>query len=442
MKPATDIKQSVNLPHTDFPMKANLPDREPALLRRWDEFQVYEKLRVQRNGRPRFLLHDGPPYANGNIHLGQALNKILKDIVVKSRSMMGLDAAYRPGWDCHGLPIEHRVDRELGGRRSGMQPLEIRQACRTYAEKFIRVQRDEFRRLGIFADWSRPYLTLDPGYEAVIVEQLGSFFVSGAAYFGKKPVHWCASCQTALAEAEVEYEDHTSPSIYVRFPLDGPEVKRRFPAIAGRNVSILIWTTTPWTLPANLAIAFHPDYAYDLVDLGSEILIMARERVSEVARAHGLGEILDWVARHRALAGVTRPADLVREVEAVDSLAGEWIRESLHGFRPGLLVNQARHGVDVQLGESIEIACRTFLGIEVDLLGAVPHDFCFAAALKAGYPYLLRHFNQPAGSRILAIADLLRSRGEAGRTPAPARCPAPSARAAARADGPKAVGAA
>ncbi len=229
-----------------------------------------------------------PPYANGNIHLGQALNKILKDIVVKSRSMMGLDAAYRPGWDCHGLPIEHRVDRELGGRRSGMQPLEIRQACRTYAEKFIRVQRDEFRRLGIFADWSRPYLTLDPGYEAVIVEQLGSFFVSGAAYFGKKPVHWCASCQTALAEAEVEYEDHTSPSIYVRFPLDGPEVKRRFPAIAGRNVSILIWTTTPWTLPANLAIAFHPDYAYDLVDLGSEILIMARERVSEVARACAL----------------------------------------------------------------------------------------------------------------------------------------------------------
>ncbi len=165
-------------------------------------------------------------------------------------------------------------------------------------------------------------------------------------------------------------------------------------------------------------------------------------RLARVARAHGLGEILDWVARHRALAGVTRPADLVREVEAVDSLAGEWIRESLHGFRPGLLVNQARHGVDVQLGESIEIACRTFLGIEVDLLGAVPHDFCFAAALKAGYPYLLRHFNQPAGSRILAIADLLRSRGEAGRTPAPARCPAPSARAAARADGPKAVGAA
>jgi len=288
LKPATDIKQSVNLPHTDFPMKANLPDREPALLRRWEEFQLYAKLRAQRAGRPRFLLHDGPPYANGNIHLGQALNKILKDMVVKSRSMMGLDAAYRPGWDCHGLPIEHRVDRELGGRRSGMKPLEIRKACRAYAEKFITVQRDEFVRLGIFGEWSRPYLTLDPAYEAVIVEQLGHFFVSGSAYFGKKPVHWCASCQTALAEAEVEYEDHTSPSIYVRFPLDSPELKKRFPSVAGKNVSILIWTTTPWTLPANLAIAFHPDYPYDLVDLGPEVLIMARDRVGDVARACSL----------------------------------------------------------------------------------------------------------------------------------------------------------
>lgn len=269
-------------------MKANLPEREPSLLRRWDEFQIYAKLRERRRGRPRFLLHDGPPYANGNIHLGQALNKILKDIVVKSRSMMGMDAAYRPGWDCHGLPIENRVDRELGGRRSGMQPLEIRKACRAYAEKYIDVQRDEFKRLGIFGEWSRPYLTLDPDYEAAIVEQLGSFFVAGAAYFGKKPVHWCASCQTALAEAEVEYEDHTSPSIYVRFPLVSPDLKKRFPAIAGRNVSILIWTTTPWTLPANLAIAFHPDYAYDLVDLGAEVLIMASKRVGEVARVCNL----------------------------------------------------------------------------------------------------------------------------------------------------------
>src|SRR5436309_7923603 len=288
LKPVLDIKQSVNLPRTDFPMKANLPEREPVLLRRWEEFQLYAKLREARKGRPRFLLHDGPPYANGNIHLGQALNKILKDMVVKSRNMMGYDAAFRPGWDCHGLPIEHRVDRELGESKRGMKPLEIRKVCRTYAEKFIDIQREEFRRLGIFGEWSTPYLTLDPEYEAVIVELLGSFFASGSAYFGKMPVHWCGSCETALAEAEVEYQDHSSPSIYVRFELESPEMRQRFTSIADRNLSILIWTTTPWTLPANLAIAFHPDYAYDLVDLGSEVLIMARERVEEVARTCGL----------------------------------------------------------------------------------------------------------------------------------------------------------
>ena len=288
MKPSADIKSTVNLPRTDFPMKANLPDREPARILQWNEFRVYEKLRAARAGRQRFLLHDGPPYANGNIHLGQALNKILKDIVVKSRSMMGYDAAYRPGWDCHGLPIEHRVDRELGGRRSGMKPLEVRKACRAYAERFIDIQRDEFTRLGVFGEWSRPYLTLDPSYEAVIVEQLAGFFVRDAAYFGKKPVHWCIVCKTALAEAEVEYEDHDSPSVYVRFPLEAPGLVERFPRLAGRQVSILIWTTTPWTLPANLAIAFHPDHAYELVDVGDEVLIVARERLAAVSKECGL----------------------------------------------------------------------------------------------------------------------------------------------------------
>ena len=288
MKSSADIKSTVNLPHTDFPMKGNLPEREPVRIRQWNELRVYEKLRQARVGRPRFLLHDGPPYANGNIHLGQSLNKILKDIVVKSRSMMGHDAPYRPGWDCHGLPIEHRVDRELGGRRSGMKPLEIRKACRAYAEKFIDIQRDEFTRLGILGEWHRPYRTLDPSYEAVIVEQLASFFVRDAAYFGKKPVHWCIVCKTALAEAEVEYEEHASPSVYVRFPIESAPLEDRFPRLAGRKVSILIWTTTPWTLPANLAIAFHPDHDYALVDVGDEVLIMAKERVGEVARECGL----------------------------------------------------------------------------------------------------------------------------------------------------------
>ncbi|HEV8376356.1 MAG TPA: isoleucine--tRNA ligase [Candidatus Polarisedimenticolia bacterium] len=288
MKPILDIKKSVNLPKTDFSMKANLPDREPELLRRWEEFQLYAKLRKAREGRPRFLLHDGPPYANGNIHLGQALNKILKDMVVKSRSMMGFDAPYRPGWDCHGLPIEHRVDRELGAKKSGMKPLEIRKACRAYAEKFIDIQRDEFRRLGIFGEWSHPYRTLDPEYESVIVERLAEFFASGSAYFGKMPVHWCAFCETALAEAEVEYEERTSPSVYVRFELDSPELRRRFPEIGDRKLSVVIWTTTPWTLPANLAVAFHPDALYDVIDLGQEVVVVAKQRAAEVARACGI----------------------------------------------------------------------------------------------------------------------------------------------------------
>jgi len=311
LKPVTAIKKSVNLPKTDFPMKANLPEREPALLRRWEEFRLYDQIRSARRGRPRFLLHDGPPYANGNIHLGQSLNKILKDIVVRSRTMMGFDAAFRPGWDCHGLPIEHRVDRELGGRKTGMKPLEIRRACRAYAEKFISIQREEFKRLGVSGEWSRPYLTLDPEYEAVIVEHLAGFFASGAAYFGKKPVHWCVSCQTALAEAEVEYADHTSASIYVRFPLDSADLRRRFPALQGRSVSILIWTTTPWTLPANLAIAFHPDHSYNLVDAGLEVFIMARERVDEVAKACHLtvsGSLGTLTGREMAaMGGALRP---------------------------------------------------------------------------------------------------------------------------------------
>jgi isoleucyl-tRNA synthetase len=288
LKPILDIKKSVNLPRTDFPMKANLPEREPALLRRWEEFGLYERLRRARAGRPRFVLHDGPPYANGNIHLGQALNKILKDIVVKSRSMMGFDSPYRPGWDCHGLPIEHRVDRELGARKSGMKPLEVRKACRAYAEKFIAIQREEFRRLGIFGDWTRPYLTLDPEYESVIVERLAEFFTSGSAYYGKLPVHWCAFDETALAEAEVEYEERTSPSVYVRFELDSPELRRRFPSIGERKLSVLIWTTTPWTLPANLAVAFHPDALYDLADLESEVVLLAKDRAAEVFRVCGL----------------------------------------------------------------------------------------------------------------------------------------------------------
>jgi isoleucyl-tRNA synthetase len=277
-----DFKNTLNLPRTDFPMKGDLPRREPLRLASWDRLDVYETIRRARRGRPRFVLHDGPPYANGHIHLGQALNKILKDIVVKSRTMMGYDAPYLPGWDCHGLPIEHQVDRDLGARKAAMPPLQIRASCRAYAEKFIAIQREEFRRLGVFGAWREAYLTMDPAYEGTIVDQIGRFAERGSIYRDKRSVHWCPQCATALAEAEVEYEDHASPSIYVRFPYASEALEKRFPALAGRKVSILIWTTTPWTLPANAAIAFHPDFEYQFVDLGEEVVLVGADLVAGV----------------------------------------------------------------------------------------------------------------------------------------------------------------
>ena len=283
-----DLRSTVNLPKTRFPMKADLPRREPRLLEAWDRLDVYGTIRRARKGRPWFTLHDGPPYANGHIHLGQTLNKILKDIVVKSRTMLGYDAPYVPGWDCHGLPIEHQVDKDLGSRKASMTPLQIRAACRAYAEKFIDIQRQEFRRLGVFGEWSQPYLTIDPSYEATIVEQIGRFAANGNIYRDKRTVHWCPQCATALAEAEVEYEEHASPSIYVRFPWDFGELAGRVPALRGRRPSILIWTTTPWTLPANLAIAFHPDFDYELVEAGDEVLLLSADLKEAVLRLRSL----------------------------------------------------------------------------------------------------------------------------------------------------------
>jgi len=297
-----DFKNTLNLPRTDFPMKADLPRREPKILEQWDRMDVYAALRRSRSGRPRYVLHDGPPYANGNIHLGQTLNKILKDIVVKSRSMMGFDAPYVPGWDCHGLPIEHQVDKDLGPRKSSMTPPQIRAACRAYAERYVGIQRDEFRRLGVFGEWRAPYLTMTPVYEGTIVEQIGRFVEHGNVYRDKRSVHWCPRCATALAEAEVEYEDHVSPSIYVRFPLDTAPLLRRFPELAGRKVSILIWTTTPWTLPANVAIALHPEFTYQFVDVGDEVLFLASDLVAGVLALKGL--------QARAVLGTVKGRDM------------------------------------------------------------------------------------------------------------------------------------
>ena len=254
-----DYKNTLNLPKTDFPMKADLPRREPAMLQRWADMDLYGQIRRASRGRPRFILHDGPPYANGHIHLGHALNKILKDIIIKSRQMTGCDCPYVPGWDCHGLPIEHQVDKELKAKKLRLSQVEVRQRCREYAKKFIDIQRAEFKRLGVLGDWDNPYLTMNFAYVAEILEEYGEFYFSGAIQRNKKPVHWCATCRTALAEAEVEYEEHKAPSVYVKFPLvKAPEVVPELGKLP--NVSLVIWTTTPWTLPANLAIAVHPDF--------------------------------------------------------------------------------------------------------------------------------------------------------------------------------------
>ncbi len=256
-----DYKHTLNLPRTDFPMRADLVKKEPETLKKWEAMDLYGVIRQSSRGRKRYNLHDGPPYANGHIHLGTAFNKILKDIIVKSRQMAGFDAPYVPGWDCHGLPIEHKVDQEIASRKAEMSLPEIRGACRKYAEKYIDIQRNEFKRLGVFGEWSRPYLTMNYGYEATIVREFGQFALNGSLVRSKKPIYWCISCKTALAEAEVEYDDHVSPSIFVRFPMIS-DLGDLSPELKGREVFVVIWTTTPWTLPANLAIALHPDLEY------------------------------------------------------------------------------------------------------------------------------------------------------------------------------------
>jgi isoleucyl-tRNA synthetase len=281
-----DYKATLNLPKTPFPMKANLPETEPRILAWWDETHLYARLREVAAERPPWILHDGPPYANGHIHMGTALNKILKDFVVKSRAMLGFNAVYVPGWDCHGLPIEHQVDRQLGLDQPGvdvrraMDPVEKIRRCRAYAREFVDIQRDEFRRLGVLGDWDNPYLTMAPTYQAVIAREFGRLVGKGFVYKGLKPVHWCMWCKTALAQAEVEYEEERTASVYVKFPLVSP-----LPDLPGASRPALIaWTTTPWTLPANRAIAVHPDEDYVVLDAGGEAWLVAAKLADEVAR--------------------------------------------------------------------------------------------------------------------------------------------------------------
>jgi isoleucyl-tRNA synthetase len=281
-----DYKNTLNLPDTPFPMRGDLARREPGMLKSWQERKLYQRIRDVAKGRPKFILHDGPPYANGDIHIGHAVNKVLKDIIVKSKTLAGFDAPYVPGWDCHGLPIELQVEKEHG---KNIDPAKFRELCRAYASSQIERQKQDFIRLGVLGEWDNPYLTMDFRFEADIMRVLGEILENGYLYQGSKPVHWCVDCGSALAEAEVEYEDKTSPAIDVAFPVaDGAALARQAGlAHLGADTYAVIWTTTPWTLPANQAVCAHPDFYYDFVKTPKGVLILARDLVEACMRRYG-----------------------------------------------------------------------------------------------------------------------------------------------------------
>jgi isoleucyl-tRNA synthetase len=287
--PTLDLKKTINLPKTRFAQKANLPQTEAPRLKKWADINLYEQIQKARAGAEKFILHDGPPYANADIHLGTALNKIIKDLIVKSRTMLGYDTPYVPGYDCHGLPIELHVERKLGEKKANMPPLSIRRACREFAANALKRQTRDFQRLGILGEWDNPYSTMSDHYEAETARLFARFVERGFVYKGARPVYWCIHDQTALAEAEVEYQQHTSPSVYVKFPL-ASDPAQIDPALAGRKIFALIWTTTPWTLPANLGIAVHPDFEYVAFESGDEVYLVAGELLEVVAARCSLAE--------------------------------------------------------------------------------------------------------------------------------------------------------
>ncbi len=294
-----DYKNTLNLPKTDFPMKADLPKREPIFLKKWLDIDIYGLIRKKSQGNKKYILHDGPPYANGDIHIGHALNKTLKDIIVKYKTMRGFDSAYIPGWDCHGLPVEHQLFKELKINKYQIPQLEFRKKAYDYAMRYVGIQKEEFRRLGVFGDWENPYLTLSPEYEEAIITSLGILQEKGYIYRGLKPVNWCFRCETALAEAEVEYEDHTSPSVFVKFKLESGQ---DYP----QDTYFLIWTTTPWTLIANVAVAAHPDFTYVCIKTGQGNLIVAKDLLENVLSKSQISEYeVIREAKGRQLEGLT-----------------------------------------------------------------------------------------------------------------------------------------
>ena len=323
-EPAGTYKTTLNLPRTSFPMKANLTSLEPRLQARWEEMDLYGRIQAARAGRPQYILHDGPPYANGDVHIGTGLNKVLKDVVVRYKTMRGFDSPFVPGWDCHGLPIEVKVLQDLGDEAKTMPRMDIRRRCRAYAEHYLEVQRQQFRRLGVTGDWLHPYVTMSPRYEQAVIQVLGEMVEAGCIYRALKPIHWCIHCHSALADAELEYEDDESPAVFVRYRLSD-QVRRFFPGLRpGERAELLIWTTTPWTLPANLAIALHPDYTYaavryrDPADGKERVLVLVRDLIPAALELVGVTEYEELGARRgRLLEGLTYENPLGRRTSPV-----------------------------------------------------------------------------------------------------------------------------
>lgn len=416
-----EYKETLNLPRTDFPMKANLPQREPETLKRWAESRLYERLLAHRDGAPTFLLHDGPPYANGSIHIGHALNKVLKDIILKYRHLAGWRTPYRPGWDCHGLPIELEVEKKLGReRKATMGVPEVRRLCREYAERFVAIQRDEFMRLGILGEWERPYLTMNFDYEATEARELARVIESGGLYRGRKPVHWCASCRTALAEAEVDYADHRSTSVYVAFPI--PDPGGPLTGFRERNPAIAIWTTTPWTLPANLAIAVHPGHVYALVEApGERSLIVAEEMLDGPAGLRqrlGLGAVLarfsgrelegqrarhPWIDRDSPVC-LGDHVTLEAGTGCVHTAPGHGQDDYLLGQRYGLQVYAPVDGGGRFTAEVPELSGRSVFDADSEVLGmlekrgallaSAPYDHSYPHCWRCKHPVIFRATDQ------------------------------------------------
>jgi isoleucyl-tRNA synthetase len=394
-----DLKATLNLPKTGFPMKASLPKNEPQMLERWEATRLYDRIRETHKGQPIYVLHDGPPYANGPIHLGTALNKTLKDFVVKSRSMSGFDAPYVPGWDCHGLPIEIKVDNELGRKKLELDPLAVREECRKYASKYLDLQRSQFKRLGVLGRWEQPYSTMDPQYESVVLETFYKCYQEGLVYKGLKSVYWCIFDKTALAEAEVEYEMHTSPSVWVRYPLtsDPAKIDENLtskiggPNLTGKKIATIIWTTTPWTLPASMAVTFAPDAEYVAVDTGEWIYIVAKalaQQTIEKCHLGGAKEIASFLGTKLEYSTFAHPF-LDREVLGV---LGDYVTMDTG---TGAVHTAPAHGADdFNTGVKYGISLRC--------------DVDDAGILRNGLP---EYEGQQVFKANAAIVELLKSRG-------------------------------